>query len=55
MCFLLPPQEYGPKKQINNLLTPSQSRDNPAKMFMFSVFFAFSSRIDHYSEKSGCP
>ena len=37
MCFL--PIRNDPKKHKNKILTPTQSRDNPANLFMFMCFF----------------
>ena len=39
MCFFLPHKESPEKKHINKFLAPTQSRDNPAKLFMFMCFF----------------
>ena len=35
---LSPPQGMTPKKHMNEFLTPAQSRDNPANLFMFMCF-----------------
>ena len=35
MCVFSPPQEMTQKKHINKILAPTQSRDNPANLFMF--------------------
>ena len=37
MCFSHLPEEVGPNTHINNF-APTQFRDNPGKIFMFSVF-----------------
>ena len=38
MCFFSPIRN-DPKKHINNFSAPTQSRDNPANLFMFMCFF----------------
>ena len=47
LCVFLPHKEWKKKKKkkhINKILAPTQSRDNPANLFMF-MCFSFSSRM----------
>ena len=39
LCVLFSPIGMTRKKHINNFLAPTQSRDNPANLFMFMCFF----------------
>ena len=43
MCFS--PYKESPPKNINNTLPPTQSRDNPAKLFMFTLWHEIIRRI----------
>ena len=38
LCVFFSPIRNDPKKHINKILAPTQSRDNPANLFMFTCF-----------------
>ena len=47
LCVFSPPKGMTRKKHINKILAPTQSRDNPANLFMFMCFF-FSRKEVHF-------